>query len=152
MTTQTLKKIAEYALSKAKELLYSEGAIAPVVLGVTEGGSRITPTVLGADMTPEDTTNLMAALAKASEGIIFISDTWTADLKEGEQPPAAGISAHPSAVEALVIAIYTPEYVGLRRLIYGRKDEKPVIVMDLGWEDNAVIEKTRFTNPFTTVS
>lgn len=147
MTKERLKEIADGAATKALNMLQADGELAPVVLAVG-GDGRLTPTVIGADMTPEETADLMRELAGVSEAVIYITDTWTIDVKEGEKIPE-DVSKHPTAVEAVVCVAHMKGYSALRRRVYTR-DGGVAVRLDMGWEENPPISpECRYNNPYT---
>lgn len=146
MHKEGLRAIAEDAISRAKELMGEDKALAPVILAV--GGGSVVPSVIGPDMTKEDSAELIKTLSEASEGIIFLTDAYSVDIKEGETVPE-NLAEHPSACDSLICIIYSKEYVGMRRILYDYANDTFNTRLDMGWEDNPPMERTsRFFNPY----
>jgi len=146
MFTDEVKTLADSFLVKASQLLEQDKVLYPVMFSITKGGT-VTPISFRTNSTEEknDASDLMKELAKSSDALVIIMDSYIMETKSIDDVPDS-VKDYPGRAEALVCTVHTKGLTFVKSLVYATENGKYAFVT-MDWKDMNT-HGSRFENPY----
>jgi hypothetical protein len=145
-----LKEVADLLAENAKILLKKDRSLAPILFSFPSLDRIPIPisVKLETDEDKDMLSALMATVAQASQGMIFLTDAYarTALSSEDLENMEGQVRDHPDAVEAIILVAYAKDISSLKQIIYVSENGEYTFT-DMGWSDTSDM-KGRFGSPY----